>query len=139
MVRRDEDGRETAQAGERPPSRCVSPAGASPAPVSVGAPGSRPQARGGIPATRAGRRKPARRRMPCNGEQVRGPQPHVKPAASTEEQSGGRAAHLTAKATPTALDPKRAGGLGGVQGAARGQGEARNTRGPSVPPSSRRG
>jgi RNA-directed DNA polymerase len=63
----------------------------------------------------------------------------VKPAASTEEQSEGRADHFAAKATPAAQEPKRAIGLGGVEGAARVQGEVRNTRGPSGQPSSRQG
>jgi hypothetical protein len=139
MVRRDEAGRVAAEAGGRSASRCASPAGASPAPVGVGAPGSRPQPSGGDPDGRAGRRKPVRRREPCSGEQARGPQHEVKPAASTEEQSGGRADHVAAKATPPARGPKRAGSSGGVWGAARVQGEVRNTRGPSPSPSSRQG
>ncbi len=81
---------------------------------------------------RAGCQKPLRR------EQVRGPQHEVKPAASTHSQSESRAAHLTAKAMSPA--PRsggvRAGGLGGVWGAARGHGEGRNTRGPSARPGS---
>jgi len=60
----------------------------------------------------------------------------VKPAASSEPQSGGRAAHVTAKATPTARAPERVVGPGGVWGAARVRGEARNTRDPSAQPSS---
>jgi hypothetical protein len=46
----------------------------------------------------------------------------------------GRAAHVTAKATPSELEPKRSGGCGGVGGAARVQGVERNTRGPSARP-----
>lgn len=72
-------------------------------------------------------------------KQARGPQHEVKPAASTDEQSGGRAAHFTAKATLTAHAPERAGGPGGVLGAARVQGEVRNTRDPSARPSSGQG
>ncbi len=126
MVRR-------ADAGGRPAaSRCSSPAGASPASVSAGAPSSRPQARPETAVARAGCQKPLRR------EQVRGPQHEVKPAASTHSQSESRAAHLTAKAMSPA--PRsggvRAGGLGGVWGAARGHGEGRNTRGPSARPGS---
>ena len=81
----------------------------------------------------AGCQKPLRR------EPVRGPQHHVKPAASTELQPESRAAHVTAKAMSPAPQSggARAGGLGGVRGAARGHGEERNTRGPSAPPSSR--
>ncbi len=65
------------------------------------------------------------------GEQVRGPQHEVKPAASSHPQSEGRAAHVTAKATPK--------GLGGVEGAARVQGSTRNAREPSAQPLSRLG
>jgi hypothetical protein len=83
--------------------------------------------------SQAGRQKPLRR------EQERGPQHQVKPAASSELQSESRAAHVTAKATSVAPAPERATGLGGVWGAARVQGEARNTGGPSAPPPSRQG
>ena len=67
-------------------------------------------------------------------EQARGPQHEVKPAASTEKQSESRAAHVTAKATSVARAPKLATDLGGVLGAARVQGKARNTRDPSARP-----
>src|SRR5262249_35852315 len=104
---------------------------ASPAPVSAGAPGSRPHPGGGDLDGRAGRRKPS-----VGGKPARGPQHEVKPAASTEEQSEGRADHVTVKAKPTAPRPERAVGLGGVRGAARVQGAVRNTRDPSARPSS---
>lgn len=117
---------------------CACPTGESPVPVGVGAPGSRPQAAEGDLGARAGRRKPARRRKPCNGEQARGPQHEVKPAASTHSQSAGRAAHVTAKATSPERDPKREGDCGGVGGAARVQGQVRNVRGPSARPGSGR-
>ena len=61
-------------AGKPSASRCFSPAGASPASVSAGAPSSRPQARPETAVARAGCRKPLRR------EQVRGPQHEVEPA-----------------------------------------------------------
>jgi RNA-directed DNA polymerase len=138
VVRRDEAEFEPRLRGKGSASRCISPAGASPVPGSVGAPGSRPQASGGDPCARAGRRKPDSRPLPRGGEQARGPQPYVKPAASTEEQSEGRADHFTAKAPPGALDPKRALGLGGVWGVARVHGAVRNTRDPSAQPSSGR-
>jgi RNA-directed DNA polymerase len=130
MVRRDDDD------GSHDPelSRCASPAGASPVPVSVGAPGSRPPERGEILDTEARRQEPG-----STGEQERGPQHEVKPAASTEKQGESRAAHFTAKATRDDRDPNRSARLSGVQGAARVQGEARNTGDPSVPPSSRQG
>src|ERR1700730_5520002 len=116
---------------------CALPAGVSPASVSTGAPSSRPQASGGDPVVRAGRQKPARRRRPSSGEQAHGPQHEVKPAASTEKQSGSRAAHVTAKAMPPAGEPEPVGGPGGVGVAARVQGSVRNTRGPSAQPPSR--
>jgi len=135
VVRREADGSERL----RPSSvRCAFPAGGSPASVSTGAPSSRPQASGGDPVVRAGRQKPARRLRPRSGERVHGPQHEVKPAASTDSQSGSRAAHVTVKATSVAGVPEPAGGPGGVGGAARGQGGVRNTRGPSARPSSRR-
>ena len=126
MVRRDEVDRSSSA------SRCSSPAGASPASVSAGAPSSRPQAAKEIPLARAGCQKPLRRKP------VRGPQHHVKPAASTDLQPESRAAHVTAKAMSTVPQSggTRAVGLGGVWGAARVHGDERNTRGPSVPPGS---
>ena len=126
MVRRDDAN------GKPPASCCSSPAGASPVSVSAGAPSSRPQAWPETVVARAGCQKPLRR------EQVCGPQHEVKPAASTDLQPESRAAHFTAKATPSA--PRsggvRAGGLGGVGGAARGHGGGRNTRDPSARPES---
>ena len=135
MVRREAD--ESRAFGEGS-ACCVSPTGESPAPVSIGAPGSRPQVFGGDPFARAGRQKPMKRREPFSGKRVHGPQHEVKPAASTDSQSGSRAAHLTAKAMSVAgQEPKPATGPGGVWGAARGQGDARNTRDPSARPLSR--
>jgi len=134
MVRREAD----ADRLKKPTSAsCAFPAGESPASVSTGAPSSRPQASEGDFAVRAGRRKPVNRREPQSGEQVRGPQHEVKPAASTDLQPGSRAAHFTAKAMFHAGAPELAGSAGGVEGAARGQGEARNTRDPSARPQSR--
>lgn len=93
----------------------------------------------GDPHVQAGRQEPATRREPCNGEQVRGPQHEVKPAASTDKQSASRADHVTAKATSGVRRSERATDRGGVWGAARVQGEVRNTRDPSAQPSSRQG
>ena len=129
MVRRDADRNRVAGLMF---ARCASPVGESPIPVGVGAPGSRVAAAGEIPWVEADRRKPLR------GEQPGGPQHEVKSAASSHSQSGSRAAHVTAKATPAALVPKRAAGPGGVRDVARTAGEVRNTRGPSSQPSSRR-
>ena len=139
MVRREADRRRLAVAGRRLSACCASPAGESPAPVSIGAPDSRPQVSEGDLHARAGCQKPVRRRESCSGEQARGPQHEVKPAASTHLQSGGRAAHVTAKATSTTRAPKRVADSGGVWGAARVQGEVRNTGDPSVQPRSRQG
>ena len=122
MVRRDDaDARAFV-------SRRSSPAGASPVSVGAGAPSSRPQARDESDAAQAGCQKPLRR------EPVRGPQHHVKLAASSHSQSERRAGHVAAKTTPCALQSgdARARGLGGVWSAARGQGDERNTRGPSA-------
>ena len=115
---------------------CASPTGESPVPVGVGAPGSRPQVVEGDLRARAGRQKPVRRCQRRSGEQARGPQQEVKPAASTDLQAAGRAVHVTAKATPLAQEPKRVGGCGGVWGAARVQGLGWNVRGPSARPES---
>ncbi len=82
----------------------------------------------------AGHQKPAARREPRSGERAHGLQLKVKPAASSYSQSGGRAAHVTAKATPVTGAPKSVASSGGVWGAARVSGEARNTRDPSAPP-----
>src|ERR1700761_3201415 len=134
MVRRD------AKEGSSGPenARCASSEGTKPFPVSAGAPGSRSQARREIVESRAGHRKPGEREA-LEGKQARGPQHEVKPAASSDEQSESRAGHLAAKATSSALIPERAVDLGGVQGAARVQGEARNTRDPSSQPKSGKG
>ena len=123
MVRREEASR------RGPAFRCPAPAGASPASVSPGAPSSRPQAYGESHAAQAGRQEPLRRKP------ARGPQHHVKPAASTHSQSESRAGHVAVKATSRAPQSGgvRARGLGGVWGVARVQGTGRNTRGPSAP------
>ena len=133
MVRRDATERLASVEVKCSVARCASPAGASPAPVSAEAPGSRPQAGGEIRSVQAGRRKPLRRK------QQRGPQHEVKLAASKEKQSGSRAAHVTAKATLDApgFGQERASSLGGVGSAARVEGGVRNTGDPSASPSSR--
>jgi RNA-directed DNA polymerase len=146
-VRRDAKGPPADSVGRRSDACCASPAGESPVPVGVGAPGSRPRAGSESFQSQAGRQEPS---SPKDGrEQERGPQHQVKPAASSNLQRGSvsveqtgnsRAAHVTAKAMPGSgrsdLNPP---GPPGVWGAARVQGEARNTGDPSAPPSSRRG
>jgi hypothetical protein len=136
MVRHEAKARLNPQGGGRAAACCACPTGESPVPVGVGAPGSRPQVLEGDLCARAGRQKPVKRREPWSGEQARGPQHEVKPAASTQLQPAGRAAHVTAKATSLAQGPKRAGGCGGVGGAARVQGQVWNVRGPSARPGS---
>jgi hypothetical protein len=133
MVRREAKTEPPPKAGTSEVlARCVAPAGASPVPVGAGAPGSRPPPEVERPEGEARCRKPNAAKA-VDGEQVRGPQQPVKPAASTEKQSGSRAAHVTAKAMSPAHESGWAGGPSGVRGAARGHGEARNTRGPSAP------
>ncbi|RYG18431.1 group II intron reverse transcriptase/maturase, partial [bacterium] len=139
MVRRDEGGHLVVGDDGNPASGCDDPAGASPVSVSGEAPSSRATLRPERDVGEAGRRKPVPRQEPRDGERVRGPQHEVKPAASTDLQSEGRAAHFTAKATPAARDPERDDGLGGVGGAARVQGSSRNTGDPSALPQSRQG
>ena len=80
----------------------------------------------------AGCQKPLRRKP------ARGPQPNVKPAASSHLQPESRAAHATAKAMSATSQSgdTHVVGLGGVWGAARVQGVERNTRGPSARPGS---
>lgn len=136
MVRRDVEEGLIPAGGGPTLACCATPTGESPVPVGVGAPGSRPQAAEGDFHARAGRQKPVRRQLPRSGEQARGPQHEVKPAASTDLQPAGRAAHVTAKATSPGRVPKRAGDCGGVWGAARVQGVERNTRDPSALPES---
>ena len=142
MVRRDAEEGEGDLSPASSEASCASPEGANPSPVSVGAPGSRPQPSGRDPGGQAGRQKGLRT------EQARGPQHQVKPAASSDSQSGSalgprpnasRSAHFTAQAMSIALVPKRATGPGGVQGAASVQGGVRNSGGPSASPSSGQG
>ena len=135
MVRRD------AKEGSSEPgiARCTSSEGTKPFPVSAGAPGSRSQARREIAESRAGHQKPEGRGEAIGGKQARGPQHEVKPAASSHLQPESRAGHFAAKATSSVPVPERADDLGGVEGAARVQGEERNTRGPSAQPRSRTG
>jgi len=129
MVRRDVDALRDVEDAF---ACCAFPVGESPTPVGVGAPGSRVAVRGEILVAEADRRKPLR------GKQPRGPQHQVKPAASSEKQSGSRVAHLATKTTSDGFVPKRSLGPCGVEGAARVEGEVRNTRDPSSRLSSRR-
>ena len=136
MVRRDDDGGPAGTPDGNPLSRWDDLAGVSPASEAAGAPSSRPAAEGETPTAEAGYRKQASQRELISEKQVRGPQHHVKPAASTEKQSESRTGHFAVKATSTTRAPEHDVDLGGVRGAARVQGSSRNTRDPSAPPSS---
>src|ERR1700691_5549190 len=122
MVRREDprpaEGRPTAQVG----SRCTTPAGGSPVRVIAGEPGSRPAPEVERLTGEAWCRKPSVAKA-SGGEQQRGPQHQGKPAASSETQSESRAQHVGAKATSTARESGWVEGLGGVEGAARAEGE----------------
>lgn len=128
--------------GEERTSGFAVPAGASPVQRDAGVPGSRSQARGQSLVSRAGRQEPGKQLELFTGEQARGRQHEVKPAASTEKQWESRAAHFTAKATSTSARSGHqpgAVGLPGVGGVARVQGAVRNRRDPSALPSSGQG
>ncbi len=134
MVRRE--GKAAGPAGgsveESVPS-CTVPAGESPVQVSVGAPGSRPLPEVERPNGKAWCQKPSAAEA-VGGKQQRGPQHEVKPAASTELQSGSRAEHVAAKAKFVMGTSDGVASSGGVEGAARAEGAVRNTRGPSAQP-----
>ena len=135
MVRPEDDAENVSRETEsgHASSCCIELAGASPARVSVGAPGSRPQ----VEETRAGRRKPGER----NREQSCGPQRVVNAEqASSEHQPKGdrerRDRHVGSKATHSAQAPNRALRLPGVVAAARSDSSMRNRRGPASQPTS---
>ena len=135
MVRRDDskppEGRPTERAG----SRCACPAGESPVRVIAGEPGSRPAPEAERSTGGAWCRKPSAAKA-VGGEQQRGPQHQVKPAASSEKQSERRAEHVAVKATSSPRESGWGDGIGGVWGAARAEGQVRNTRDPSAQPTS---
>jgi hypothetical protein len=115
---------------------CTGPTAESRFAAGVAAPGGRRQAAEGGLGARAECQAPARRREPRNRAQARGLQHAVKPAASTDLQRAGRAAHATAKPTPLAQEPKRAAGCGEVCGAARVPGPLQHVTGPCARPGS---
>jgi len=139
MVRPDETRKRRARARQGLDSCWTSLRGASPLPVSVGAPGSRSRADGEIHLSQAGFQKLVTQGDLGSGEQARGPQHKVKLAASSDSQSTSRAAHFTVKAKFCAPVPKRAWSCGGVGRVARVQRDVRNRRGPSGQPLSRQG
>jgi hypothetical protein len=133
MVRREGRAEEIAEATAEAEPCCASPAGESPARVIAGEPGSRPAPEAEMPTGEAWCRKPDVAKA-AGGKQQRGPQHEVKPSASSEIQSERRAEHVAAKAMSPAQESGWAEGLGGVLGAARAEGEVRNTRDPSRQP-----
>src|SRR6187401_1091637 len=130
MVRPDEA--DHAEVNRAEVSRFVDLAGASPVQSDTGNTGSRLQFREEIRGATAERHKPWRQLELFAGEQARGRQHEVKPAASTEKQWESRAAHVTAKATSegASTGQSNAEDLPGVWGVAREQGSARNRREP---------
>src|SRR5450432_399321 len=126
MVRRDGTAEVNARANAEAGPCCTPPTGESPDRVIAGEPGSRPPPEAEMPTGEAWHQEPRER------EQLRGPQHEVKLAASTESQREGRAAHVTAKATPATRESGWVEGIPGVWRAARGEGEVRNTRDPSA-------
>src|SRR3954451_5270338 len=122
MVRREGTaaGPAGSSAEEGVPS-CTDPAGESPARVIAGEPGSRLQPGTERRPGQAERRKPIAAKA-VGGEQQRGPQHEVKPAASSQEQSESRAEHVPVKAMQSAGKSGYAPSLGGVWGAARAEG-----------------
>jgi RNA-directed DNA polymerase len=135
MVRREGEAEERAQASAEAEPCCTFPAGESPVRVIAGEPGSRPAPEVERPTGEAWCQEPSAAQA-VGGEQQRGPQHQVKPAASSELQSESRAEHVAAKAKQSAGKSGYAQRLGGVEGAARAEGELRNTRGPSAQPTS---
>ncbi len=123
--------------------RCsVEPAGASPATVSAGAPCSRSRSRGEIPPAKRdveGLRAP--RRWCVGREQILGPsiKRTLQPRESGAERRGGRAGHVTVKATDSVRVPEWALDASGVGRRARGEGSAGNRRGPPRRPTSGEG
>ena len=135
MVRPDEANRSEFFRAEV--SRFVDPAGASPVQSDTGNTGSRLQQFEEIRAATAECHRPWQQLERFAGEQARGRQHEVKPAASTEKQWESRAAHFTAKATSTEpCSGVSLVGPSGVWGAARAHGLVRNRRDPSFPPTS---
>ena len=131
MVRPEERRQERAPARVWRRSCWTVLGGVSPLPVSAGAPGSRSRVRGEIVGSQAGCQKPKRRKVRRDGEQARGPQHQVKPAASSDLRSESRAAHVTAKAMLVPPKPDGVTSFGGVGGVARVQRNVRNRRDPS--------
>ena len=130
MVRREGKTPKEGTESEGTEPCCTFPAGESPVRVIAGEPGSRPPPEAERPTGEAWCQKHSAAQA-VGMEQQRGPQHQVKPAASSDQQSERRTEHVAVKAT---FSPRESGWgekLGGVWGAARVEGEGRNTRAPS--------
>ncbi len=131
MVRREDPKPSVGRPTEGTGSSCIVPTGENPVRVIAGEPGSRPPPAVERPSGEAWCQKPQAAQA-VHREQLRGPQHQVKPAASSDLQSGSRAEHVTAKAMGSDRESGWSEPTGGVWGAAREEGAMRNTRGPSA-------
>ena len=134
-MRREGKAEEIAEATAEAESCCTVPTGESPVAVIAGEPRSRLAPAAQKPSGEAQCQKPPGPKG-AGGEQQRGPQHQVKPAASSEKQSESRTEHVAVKAMSSARESGWVEGLGGVRGAARVEGAMRNTRDPSAQPTS---
>ena len=137
MVRRDGTEQRAAQAAEVAVPCCVTPAGASPVPVSAGAPGSRLA----CCAEETPPTKPSVKSPQEEGSNEAGRNQVKAEQASSDYQPKGdrerRAGHVAAKAyAQCSAKPDGTLGLPGVVAAARFEGGTRNTRDPSRQPTS---
>ncbi len=135
MVRRDGRAKGVARAIDEAAPCCTSPAGESPVPVGAGAPGSRLPRAEEIPSAKRSVESPIAGSNEAGRNQLKAVQ------ASSDYQPKGdwecRAGHVAAKAdAQRPASPDRALGLPGVLAVARFEGEVRNTRDPSAPPTS---
>jgi hypothetical protein len=114
-------------------ARCVELAGASPALVIAGEPGSRPQPSGEISAAERGVKSPTSAVRSAGGEQSCGPRIKrtLQPRDRSPRKGGeGRAGHVAAKATDCAHESGSAQDPPGVWRRARSDSSSRNRRGP---------
>ena len=123
-------------------ARCVELAGASPALVIAGEPGSRLPPSCEITPVKRSVESPSMAIWSSGGEQSRGPSHKrtLQPREIGPRKGGvGRADHVTAKATDIVRAPEWTVDTSGVGRRARGEGLARNRRGPPRWPTSGEG
>jgi RNA-directed DNA polymerase len=135
MVRREGTAEERASASDKAEPCCATPTGESPARVIAGEPGSRVQSRVERRVTERAVKSLERGSNEAGRNQVKAEQAssHYQPKGDWESRAG----HAAAKADEQRpVSPDRALGLPGVLAAARFEGDARNTRGPSAQPTS---